>query len=151
MENPVDLPEGVRVTEVAHHLVECLGVIADCRPGLVAEHLEVVVRVELFENPQVVLKVRNRLGHIVRLVSYAALVRGHALFGNPVFVQDSPVLSNLVRLQIGEDRFANANVVRGCVVVQLLVPLLPEVALETVLLVAVLDVQDFVTHPLSVA
>ena len=124
------LPKGVVVVEVAKHLIDSVVTITfDVASGLVDQHLQVVRRVELLQQFEILLKVMDSIGQVVWLLCDLTLIRGKSVSVDTVSVENFPVFCHVATVfQVGQKGLTDRNVIRSGVIVELLVPLLVEMA-----------------------
>ena len=104
------------------------------------------------EDRQIVLEATNHLRLVPWLLGDLPLVGGQPLSGNTCGSKHAPVLLLVATtLEEGQECLANGNVVWRSVVVQLLMPLLVELALDLRNAVPMHDVEDLVSDLLAVA
>ena len=121
---------------VVQHLVEgghggrVAGLLGDPF-GRLDDEVEVGARVDRLEDPPVVLDVVGQLGEVQRGRGDGVLEPGELLGREAAgLLQDAPVVGQIARLQEGDVGARDGDVVGGRVLVELLVPLLEEFAVD---------------------
>ena len=107
---------------------------------------------KLLQQFEILLKVMDRIGQIIRLLCDLALIRGKSVSVDAVSVEDLPVFGHVATVfEVGEEGLADWDVIRSSVVVELLMPLLIEMTGTLRNVMAMHDVQDLISHALAVA
>lgn len=125
---------------------------AEMTTGFVAENFDVARGMHLLKNYEVAIEVINRVGEVVGLFCDLAFVGAETVAIDSICFEHFPVFGHVAaRAKVGKECFADRNIVGCRVVVELLVPLLIEVACSLRNVMTVHDVQDLVSHSLAVA
>ena len=150
---PLHLPQHIVVLvvllQVAH---ETVGVTANVAPRLIDKLVKIIRRMHLFQDMKIMLKAANSLWFVPRFARDLSLIRCKSFPSDAILAENTPVLAHVTAtLQISQKCLTNGDVIRSRVVVQLLMPLLIEMALRLRNTVSVHDMEDLVSHLLSVS
>ncbi len=128
--NSLHLSKCVMIVKIAHNLVNSfVSFPTDMASCFVYKHLKVIRGVKLLQEEQVLLKIMNCVWQIVWLFCYFSLIRGKTCSVNSVLIQVLPVLCHVALvLEISKKSLTDRDVIRCRIVVELLMPLLIEMA-----------------------
>ena len=94
----------------------------------------------------------DRVWKVVRLLGDLALVRSQAVPVDAIFVQHLPIFRHITTVfEVGQESLTDRNVIWSRIVVQLLMPLLVEVARPLTNVMSMHDVENLITDALSVS
>jgi len=129
-----------------------MNVSANMALSLTDEHIQIIAWMNRFKNFQVILKITNCWSHHIWLMGNISLIWSQSCGIDSVFLQVIPVAAHVSSwFHVTKESFTDWNILRGCVVMELLMPLLIEMTSSLRNIVSMHDVKNLISNSLAVS